>query len=540
MDIPRFDKSSQKKEKERRGAGVAGAGGVPGASPVSLGGAPAASPVGAAFSTAAPGGAASSWSSLMASAAKTLGISSVAATKGGVVALTLLAGTIAAGISLIVGESSMGGRPKLGHRVFDKNTASQESSGAFSPSTEDPSSGQGSSALDYLRQANTTPAAEASVEDGAVADSPGPAAKDAEVKQWAEAVKSNPQAKSEGAKAQGPKPVLKPGSGKIELKTSSMQSSVQLAAMTDFSGGVGSQFQDIYKPKAYATAKPSYGPNRRIPMTGGQSGSSAWDQAKFAGGMSRKAARMGTGPGSAAAAGLPFDGGMALGQSSRASGYGSSLGGTNDKIGASGEMDIKSFGSEEPPKPNDVKDTKNKTPYQGMIYAAVAALMMGQILVAVAGQLVGQAQKTPGPQSASLLAMAKATAAAAMAAGGTAAGLGGAIAGEYDQITQGLPFMIGGAVIAMQAGMVLIKAEKAGQDASQGVGDAGQAASDTSNGNLQPPQIPNLGGGGNNEPSEQPKQKEHVKPAGRTYIDQPTGGNVSPPGEDTPSTTIGL
>jgi hypothetical protein len=420
----------------------------------------------------------------MASMAKTLGISTVAATKGGIVALTLLAGTIAAGVSLIVGEYSPGGKPRLGHRVFDKNTVSQGGAGAFSSSTEDDSSGQGSTALDYLRQANRTPAAEASVEDGGVANGPGPAAKEAEVKQWAEAVQSKPQAKAEESRPQPPKPVLKPGSGKIELKASSLQTSMQFTAMTDFSGGVGTQFQEIYKPKAYVMPKPSYGPNRRIPMTGGQSGSSAWDQAKFTGDMSRKAARMGAGAGSAAAAGLPFDGGMGLGQTREPSSYGT-LGGASDKIGANSEMDIKSVSGEEPPKPKDVNDTKNKTPYQGMIYAAIAALMTGQLLVAVAGMLVGQAQKVPGPQAAPLLAMAKATAAAAMAAGGTAAGLGGAIAGEYDQITQGLPFMIGGAVIAMQAGLVLIKAEKAGQDASQGVNNAGQAAQNTSNANLQ-------------------------------------------------------
>lgn len=502
----------KEKEKERAGAGAswspgAGAGGAPALPSGGLGTAEIGSKIASSLGTAAPGSSTSALSNLVGVFSKATGLSTVVATKAGVVALTLAAGTVAAGVSLIVGNSNPSSRPVLGHRVFDKNAPeSGASTSASQPAAMNRghAPADGSSSLDYLAQGNVRNEAEA--EPGPEGAAPArDALKTAESQGWTKEVLAGGK-KAEEAKAPpapGEKPKMGPSKSKVSISgASSLQSAVTLKPMTDFSGGMAGGFQEVYKPPPSLMNRASYGANRRSAVAAPMAGSSAWDQAKFTAGMSRRGARMAAGAGSSANAGLPFDGGMSLGSTAKTpGGGGTGLGGTGLGGSASGALDSKSV-SYEPPAPDDVKKTKNETPYQGLIYAGMAALMIGQILVGIAGKLASS-QQYPA---------AKAVAAAAMAAGGSAAGLGGAISSQHGQITQGIPFIIGGGVVAAQAAMVLMKAQQAEQDAQSGVNDAAGTAQGQSDSALQAPQIPQMPSGNSGSGDDAPKEPAKQEP----------------------------
>ncbi|MFH1723188.1 MAG: hypothetical protein ABII00_01060 [Elusimicrobiota bacterium] len=72
-----------------------------------------------------------------------------------------------------------------------------------------------------------------------------------------------------------------------------------------------------------------------------------------------------------------------------------------------------------------------------------------------------------------------------MAAGAAAAAIGAMLAGKYGQMTQGIPYILGGGVIGVQAAMVLMKADQAGKDAEEGIENAGQTALDDTAANLE-------------------------------------------------------
>ena len=74
------------------------------------------------------------------------------------------------------------------------------------------------------------------------------------------------------------------------------------------------------------------------------------------------------------------------------------------------------------------------------------------------------------------------------------------IAGEHGQMTQGMPFLTGGGILALQAGMVLAKADAAGEEASSGIENAAGQAAQTAGQALQ--------GMNQQKPSEEPKKKE--------------------------------
>ncbi|TPW19116.1 MAG: hypothetical protein FD126_3009, partial [Elusimicrobia bacterium] len=257
--------------------------------------------------------------------------------------------------------------------------------------------------------------------------------------------------------------------------------SARLEAVKSLTGKVGSGFQDVYRPQktgafdATSQSRASYGSRRSVLA---KTGGNAMSQAKFANRLSRSGSRNGSATGASHSTSLPFDGANTAASLGATKPGGSSIGGTGVASSANGVLDSKSV--EPPPAPDAAKKAENKTSYQGLIMAAIAALMIGTVLLMLAGKMSGEAKKCTGPDCAAKLQAAKMLAMAAMAAGGAAAAMGGMLAGQYGQMSQGIPFIMGGGMIAVQAGMVLMKDDKASDEANAstdaGLGQLGQAA----------------------------------------------------------------
>ncbi|MFH1723187.1 MAG: hypothetical protein ABII00_01055 [Elusimicrobiota bacterium] len=336
------------------------------------------------------------WGSVISFVSRATGMSVVTASKAGIVALTLAATTVAAGMTLWWGGSQpsapMTGSG-LGRTVFPKNDAAGNGAAALGKQTLAPDA----SSLDYLKEANPGEARDA-VEDKGDAQE--------DNKEWAEVlekVEAKAEAKTARAPA-GPRPKLVPGQPfSARGATGGMQ--VALKPVPGLTDKVGNGFQEIYhQPKADAFDKAQYrarqGAKRRRPLVAG--GKSAMEQARFANRMSRQGARMGQADSAATAASTPFDGGNAGSESLGATSPGGAhTQGAGITSGPSGVLDQKSI--EEPPPPEEVQEAENKTPYQNLIYAGMGALAIGALLLMIAGQLVSKARSTPGPQAAALL-----------------------------------------------------------------------------------------------------------------------------------------
>lgn len=513
-------KHDPRSRKEKRGAGAA----VPGAAAAS--GAPASGLFdsgAAALSTLgrmSPGGTApvGLWESLVGGLSKATGLSAVAASKAVVVALVVGASSMAAGVSLYIGRDSSGSGPLVGARVFVDPSQDADADTVLRPVAR-PSAEQTTQAgasLDYLSQANG-PAPEPEATPEAASDAP---AAVPEVK-TAEAPNNNVAMSGPPART-APKEYRKPPMAKRAMAQTRGETGgkVSLAPLDSLTGKVGAGFQDVYRPSktgafdAMSQSRPNYGANRKSAVL--RTGSNAMGQARVANRLSKSAQMYG---GSAAShmASTPFDGANSAARGLGATRPGgASIGGTGVSSSANSLLDSKSI---EPPPAPESKKNENKTPYQGMVMAATAALMIGTVLLMLAGQMAGQAQKSPGPDAAAKLKAAKMLAMAAMAAGGSAAGMGGMLAGQYGQLTQGMPFIMGGGILAVQAGMVLAKAEKAGQDGQAGVANAGEQALGQSAGALQSAMGPAMQAmnGGDSGSSSSDKPKPAPKPQGHTF-----------------------
>ena len=462
MSFP-LRKLKKKKKDEAKGAGAV---------------APGSSFMGA-IGTAAPTGAASTgaWGSIVTSISSATGLSAVAASKISIAAIVVAVSSGVAGFSFIMGNSTPEGRRSMKRRVFALETTSQETTAAnaskasrTSDAAADPSS------LEYTPKiASNLPEAEPIVDGPAPVVTP---PSQEEINAATEKIIDAPVAKKKYKKVKpSPKPKLAKKSG-VKTRSSNAGTKAALIAMDSLAGGPRSTFQNIYKngeAGAFSNKgqrRPRFGANRKsVPIN---SGSRAMDQARFANNMSRSGARMGRTSGASHMASAPFDGSnraaRALGKS-----QGTGLGGTGMSGSANSALDTKII--DPPPAPEDIKKGKDETPYKGMLMAAMGALGLGTILLMAAGKMISSGRSNPTPAGAAMVAQGKALAMAAMGAGGAAAGIGAMIAGEHGQMTQAIPFITGGGILAMQAGMVLAKADSAGQEASSGIESAaGQAA----------------------------------------------------------------
>jgi hypothetical protein len=496
------------KSQEKKGGAALTPGASAGSAKIAIGGGEAVNV--AALGTAAPGAGSSLglWSSYVSAIGQSTGLSAAAATKTGIAALVLTATSGVVVISLLVGHSTPTSRPQHGGLVFSNSTPNEPAAKSLAKTNNAPAAVQ-TSGLEYLQGQRDGSIGEIPdrAEQVAVANAPAPTT--------TKKVPVVPHKPAKVAKAKKPTAKKKMRkSRRLASRSSTLQSKVTLQAPKDLAGGSG--FQDIYKnPNGPAdafrvTKRPNMGASRRTAAL--SSGGSATSQAKFANRMSRSGMRAGRANAASTYASQAFDGSNSLGRTGQVPGGGGGvLGGTGLGTGASSIKDSKTIDT--PPPPEDVKKKSNQTPYQGLIYAGMGALLIGMMLLKMAGQLISQG-RSAGPQGAAMIAQGKALAVAAMGAGGAAAGIGAMLMGEYDQMAQGLPFIIGGGALAVQAGMVLAKADQAGEEA-QGESDTAFLDAGTQAGQMLGQMA---GQQGNKVDSDLDANTEKAKtPQGRTY-----------------------
>ncbi|MDE2291376.1 MAG: hypothetical protein KGL53_04775, partial [Elusimicrobia bacterium] len=257
---------------------------------------------------------------------------------------------------------------------------------------------------------------------------------------------------------------------------------VTFTPMNTLAGNIGSGFQQVYRPPR--TGAFQAGAQKRAAMAARRavvgSHTGAMDQARFAGKVSRSAMGMSAASAASYTAGQPFDGSAGAGSlgATRPS-AGASEGGAGVASSASTAKDTRNI--QAPPAPTP-QNPQNKTPYQKYVIAGMAALAIGALLLIVAGKVSDEAKADPTKAP-----LAQMLAAAAMAAGAAAAAIGGLLAGKFGQMTQGMPFLLGGGAIAVQAGMVLAKGSEASKEASDKTTGAANAAAATTTTNLNSP-----------------------------------------------------
>ncbi|MEI8191464.1 MAG: hypothetical protein WCI75_17255, partial [candidate division NC10 bacterium] len=181
-----------------------------------------------------------------------------------------------------------------------------------------------------------------------------------------------------------------------------------------------------------------------------------------------------SGNASSQGSGLTYDGGRgALGKPSVAGGRAVDGGGLSsglaDTPAAATANDLKNV-----PAPPAIEKTKNKTPYQKLIYGAIAALAIGMIALLLAGHFMKLAQAG----NLAMLLPARLLAGLAAMAGLAAAALGAIIWNKYDQMAQGMMFVMAGGMLTLQAGKVLLDSfagEHAKKEMDSQVGQADKA-----------------------------------------------------------------
>jgi hypothetical protein len=481
---------AKKKEEEKKGVGApwapgagagAGAGTGAGAGGLELSSVAAGGSLPTVGATSGTG-----LGALLQAAARITGLGSSAISTLGIVTALLAGGTLVAAISLMRGSDRGDSVAIPRNEIF----VGADPARAEAPDSDAVSDG-GPSALDYFAQANSGPEA-LSNGDGAAPAAPAATAATKLKIPPIPAAKSAPAQEMNVPRMKAAKGV---GTG------SSASTKVALKPVASLGGKVGGGFQDIYRKglSAFGVDRALTQPRRH--MTGVVQSGGAQAQLLAVNKISRRAMTAGAADASSSTASSAFDAssskGPSLGQTGSA---GSSKG------SSSSGMDTKEIGTSEPPPPID--KTANKTPYQNLLYAGMAMLMMGQTLVQAAAKMASSAQKATDPVSKSqLIQMAQALAVAAMGAGAATGAIGGELASKYNQVTQSMPFIIGGAAIAAQAAIVVIMAQMAASEAQNEVATAALEAASSAAQSLG--QMGAMAGAmGGNKDEKTPEQKK--------------------------------
>ncbi|HAH06569.1 MAG TPA: hypothetical protein DCM05_08590 [Elusimicrobia bacterium] len=399
------------------------------------------------------------------------GLSALLATKAGVVAFVLTGTTLAAGVSLFMGDrgDAPSQRMSAPGRVFTGSDAPDSASSQVNaPIPYRPSAG---SSLDYTpsaREREPLPESAAPPAAEPVTDAPSEPSIDAA----APASGAADQGAVAHQTAQMPKGRLVAAQS-IAGAASAGGTSTAFKPVDSMGGKVGSGFQDIYKAGRTTGlsgrgSRPNMGASRRaVPSRA----NTALGQARKANALSRSAASMPSSNAAAATASKAFDG-TNTGAGAGTPGVGVGDGAKGISPGDSNVAENKQI---EPPAPPSTGEKSNKTPYQNLIYAGVGALLIGTILLMFAAQMI----KSGNFPAAKMLAM------GAAGAGGVAVGCGGMLAAKWGQVMQGIPFMAGGALLAAQAIKVMMEADKAAEDAEKGCKDQDAQAKSGSDAKLQ-------------------------------------------------------
>lgn len=374
------------------------------------------------------------------------------ATNAGIVGLVLVGTTIAAGTGMFLSLSRPARVSPNANMTGILPQSDSQSSAALSAGVQAGAPKDGTSAsLDYVAQANRDASGDgagAKPGEGAAADSQGPT--DSSVQDAASGAGGSGGAGASGggsASVRPPSPM--PGGRLVRAQGIGAGGGGGTAASASAGNSIaGANRGGARSPAGSGSAYPRSSVNR--PFTA--AGKRAAQQAAQALRVTRGNLKSGNvnSPG----AGLTYDGGRGsvgvpgIGAAHPVEGAGLIGSGVSKDPGvASTAKDIKDIS-----KAPKIDDGKNKTPYQKYIIAAIAALAIGMICLLLAGHLM----KLAHAGNAAMLLPAQILAGIAAAAGVAAAACGAVIWTKYEQMGQGLMFVMAGGVLAFQAAKVLM------------------------------------------------------------------------------------
>ncbi|MFH1724295.1 MAG: hypothetical protein ABII00_06700, partial [Elusimicrobiota bacterium] len=387
------------------------------------------------------------------------------ATKAGVVALVVAGSSMAAGIGMLATMSAdrRASGPESGLAFLPKRAARPVSDSAGSAGAGAVSRDGVSTSLDYFNKANKGDVPQPDEGRDAVEESDSPAATDSGVE--APDHRSAPASSSSRKRAAAKKPKMVKSKG---FAGQSSGSSLRMASQSGLSGGIGGGFQETYQRPGPTSAMN----NTRSKMASRRSRSSPLRNKSLASAQLRAHSgrlkrNLASGNVSSQASGAVMDGGGGIGQIGAApagiegGGTGVDGGGVqSDAVNPNTMQNTRV--TEAPPPPDPNKDAENKTPYQNLMYAAMGMIALAGIALMAASMLSKKAKTNPA-----LLPWAKILAGVAMAAAVAAAAIGVMLMTKYGQKMQGIMFSAIGAIIAFQAGMVLLD-DSASDEAKKG------------------------------------------------------------------------
>lgn len=404
-------------------------------------------------------------------------LAAVLSSKAGLVALILAGSGVAAGVGILAGVDRTGAPAarrgvfaSAGEEKLDGSMAqmAQEQGGQAAAA----SAGGASTSLDYVSQANKSPEPAASAGDGQVSDAAGAApSASAPRDSGVQPPDHGAAAGAAGAAAtaaRAERPKLVKGDGSAAKSGGAGGSGLQLAAQAGLSSGISGEFGQTFR-QPQRTASSSNGSESRslaaarrsaLSARSGLASRQAVDTNRVTSGAKKSSMAEG-----AARYGATYDGsgGAPAGQLGGTSAPSIGGAGSGEK-GADGVVNPSTVQNmRETPPPPELKNgqTEDKTPYKGLVTGAMIAMAVGGVALFAASACKKHADKlgVATPAAAPWLAAAKALAVVAMIAAGAAAVCGIMMAMKpYEQTMQGLMFAGIGAVIAFQAGMVLVDA----------------------------------------------------------------------------------
>ncbi len=406
------------------------------------------------------------------------GLGGLFATKAGILGMVLGGATIAAGVGVVYNFVGPSSKPVYSPELFQESYYEEESSkagferaqarntAAAEPSTLDmfkeqaKKDGLGGLASEASDQDKADASAGAPA-DGASADSAAPGAPGAEGAGY-----------GSGSDSSGPK--LKAGSGFGGKGGSGSGTSMpKMQGNGGLSGGIGGQFQSVYRAPANAgktsamtasAARVNSSPKYAVPLGKGKG---AYGQAKFAGKMGAKAAYSADGSSARSGATSAFSGETTGAGDVGAAGTGAGLGGAGVSNGSALKGNDPSISSNESTPPAVPEPTK-ENPWQATEDGIMNAMMWAGGLILVTKLLSGLAKKAveiPWLSAALYIAAMAAAAAAIFYAVKVIMG-GFKMYSTYGQKMMGGLYIVAGIVLIMKAIEALC-------EAAGGAGSAG-------------------------------------------------------------------
>lgn len=405
------------------------------------------------------------------------GLGGLFATKAGLVGMVLGGATIAAGVGVVYNFIGPSSKPVYSPELFQNSYYEEESSKAgFERAQAHNTASAEASTLDMFKEQakkdglgglaseasdqEKSNAASGSPADGASADSAAPGAGGSEM--------------GAGSGAGSSAPKLQAGSGfGGKGGAGSGTSMPKMQGNGGMSGGIGSQFQSVYRAPAQANAGKTSGmsasagrvnssPRYAVPLGKGKG---AYSQAKYAGKMGAKAAYSADGAGARTAATNAFSGETSGSGDVGAAGTGAGLGGagvTNGSALKGNDPSLSGNNSTPPP----VKDIKKENPWQETEDGIMKAMMWAGGLILLTKALSWIASKLPGPWALGFYIAAMAAAVAAIVFAVKVIIGGFKMYSTYGQKMMGGVYIIAGI-------MLILKALQALCEAAGGAGNAG-------------------------------------------------------------------